>query len=164
MTSVQKNTPSSEFNMTPFGIFAPAIEYATDAFQRGVLFWDVLRQRGNQYREHIAETVPNVLDYKAELVIDGRTLERPVNYLLVRIVPPAGVKINPKLRPFIVVDPRAGHGTGIGGFKADSEIGVAFQAGHPCYFVGFLPEPMPGQTIEHIAMAEAKMLEMVIAR
>ena len=47
-------------------------------------------------------------------------------------------------RPFVVVDPRAGHGPGIGGFKADSEIGVAMRAGHPCYFVGFTPEPMPG--------------------
>jgi hypothetical protein len=25
------------------------------------LFWDVMRQRGNQYREHLAETVPHVL-------------------------------------------------------------------------------------------------------
>ncbi len=66
-------------------------------------------------------------------------------------------------RPFVVVDPRAGHGPGIGGFKADSEIGVAFKAGHPCYFIGFLPDPMPGQTIEDIAYAEAAFLEMVIA-
>jgi hypothetical protein len=59
--------------------------------------------------------------------------------------------------------PRAGHGPGIGGFKADSEIGVAFKAGHPCYFIGFLPDPMPGQTIEDIARAEAAFLEKVIA-
>jgi Protein of unknown function (DUF3141) len=52
---------------------------------------------------------------------------------------------------------------GIGGFKADSEIGVIFRAGHPCYFVGFLPEPMPGQTIEDIARAEAIFLEQLIA-
>ena len=65
-------------------------------------------------------------------------------------------------RPFVVVDPRAGHGPGIGGFKADSEIGVAMRAGHPCYFVGFLPEPVPGQTIEDIMVAEAAFLERVI--
>jgi len=163
MAPVQINTPSLELNMTPFGPFAPAMEYAIDAFQRSVLFWDVMRQRGNQYREHMAETVPHVLDYKAELVIDGRTLERPVNYALVRIVPPAGVEINPKLRRFIVVDPRAGHGPGIGGFKSDSEIGVAFKAGHPCYFVGFLPDPVPGQTIADIARAEAIFIEKVAA-
>src|SRR5215468_6313154 len=163
MPAVQKYTPSSELTTASYGVFAPAMEYAIDAFQRGVLFWDVMRQRGNQYLEHMAEAVPNVLDYEAELVVDGRTLERPVNYALVRIVPPTGVKIDPKLRPFIVVDPRAGHGPGIGGFKADSEIGVAFKAGHPCYFVGFLPEPVPGQTIADIARAEAMFIEKVAA-
>ena len=146
-----------------FGLFAPAMEYMVDATQRSVLFWDVMRQRGNQYREHLAETAPHVLDYKVELVIDGRTLDRPVNYVLVRVIPPQGVELDPKLRPFVVFDPRAGHGPGIGGFKADSEIGVALKAGHPCYFVGFLPDPMPGQTIEDVARAEAIFLEKVIA-
>ena len=147
----------------PFGLFGPAFEYMTDAVQRSVLFLDVMRQRSNQYRDHLAETVPHVLDYKAELVMDGRTLKRPVNYLLVRIVPPKGVEIDQMRRPFVVVDPRAGHGPGIGGFKADSEIGVAMKAGHPCYFVGFTPDPMPGQTIEDIARAEAMFLEKVIS-
>src|SRR5262245_34380477 len=137
-----------------WGPFGEAMEYIVDAGQRTVLFWDVMRQRGNQYSEHLAQTVPHVLSYEAELIIDGRTLPRPVNYGLVRIVPPKGVTIDPQRRPFVIVDPRAGHGPGIGGFKADSEIGVAFKAGHPCYFVGFLPEPMPGQTIEDIARAE----------
>ncbi len=147
----------------PFGLFTPAAEYFVDAAQRSVLFWDVMRQRGDQYREHMAETAPHVLDYKVELVIDGRRLERPVNYCLVKVVPPEGTVLDPTKRPFVIVDPRAGHGPGIGGFKADSEIGVAFNAGHPCYFVGFLPEPMPGQTIEDIARAEAKFIEEVIA-
>jgi pimeloyl-ACP methyl ester carboxylesterase len=135
-----------------------------DAGQRNVLFLDVMRQRGDQYREHIAQTAPHVLQYAAELVIDGRKLAEPVNYVLVRIIPPKDVEIDPDRRPFIVVDPRAGHGPGIGGFKADSEIGVAMQAGHPCYFIGFLPEPMPGQTIERIARAEALFIENVISR
>jgi pimeloyl-ACP methyl ester carboxylesterase len=139
------------------------MEYGIDAAQRTVLFWDIMRQRGNQYREHLAQTVPNVLDYEAELIIDGRTLKRPVNYGLVRIVPPKGTVLDPTRRPFVIVDPRAGHGPGIGGFKADSEIGVAFKAGHPCYFVGFLPDPMPGQTIEDVARAEAVFLEKVAA-
>jgi hypothetical protein len=147
----------------PPSFFAAAMEYLVDAGQRSVLFLDVMRQRGVQYREHLAETVPHVLDYSVELIVDGRTLERPVNYGLVRITPPKGVEIDPKRRPFVVVDPRAGHGPGIGGFKADSEIGVAMKAGHPCYFVGFLPEPMPGQTIEDIARAEGVFLEKVNA-
>ena len=141
----------------------PAFDYMIDAAQRTILFWDVMRQRGNAYREHLAETAPHVLDYQVELVVDGRKLDRPVNYVLVRIVPPKGIEVDPKSRPFVVIDPRAGHGPGIGGFKADSEIGVALKAGHPCYFVGFLPDPMPGQTIEDIARAEAIFLEKVIA-
>src|SRR5207244_7581243 len=76
---------------------------------------------------------------------------------------PPDVEIDLNRRPFIVVDPRAGHGPGIGGFKADSEIGVAMKAGHPCYFIGFLPEPMPGQTIETIAQAEAQFIKKVTA-
>ncbi len=143
---------------------AATAEYLTDAWQRSILFLDVMRQRAAQYEAHAAELAPNVLDYKAELVVDGRKLARPVNYLLARIVPPEGIDIDPRKRPFVVVDPRAGHGPGIGGFKADSEIGVAMKAGHPAYFIGFLPDPMPGQTILDIASAEAIFLETVIAR
>jgi pimeloyl-ACP methyl ester carboxylesterase len=163
MPSNGKKLPTTDAFALPFGMFAPALEYMIDAAQRSVLFWDVMRQRGNQYREHMAEKAPHVLDYNVELVINGRTLERPVNYGLVRVIPPAGVEIDATRRPFVIVDPRAGHGPGIGGFKAESEIGVAFKAGHPCYFIGFLPDPMPGQTIEDIARAEAVFLEKVIA-
>ena len=145
------------------GIFASAFEYLVDSGQRSVLFLDVMRRRGEQYREHLAETAPHVLNYEVELIADGRKLKRPVNYGLVRVKPPAGIEINPLKRPFIVIDPRAGHGPGIGGFKADSEIGVAMKAGHPCYFIGFMPEPIPGQTIEDIARAEGTFIEKVIA-
>jgi len=154
-------TPQSAFTQFP-GPLAPMAEYLTDAAQRSTLFWDVMRQRGNQYREHMAETVPHVLEFAVELVMDGRKLARPVNYGLVRIIPPTGVTVDQTRRPFVVVDPRAGHGPGIGGFKADSEIGVALKAGHPCYFIGFTPDPIPGQTIEDIAHAEAAFLERVI--
>jgi hypothetical protein len=106
---------------------AAATEYWVDAWQRGVLFLDVMRRRATQYDAHAAEIVPNVLDYNAELVVDGRRLERPVNYLLARIVPSEGIEIDPRKRPFVIIDPRAGHGPGIGGFKADSEIGVAMK-------------------------------------
>ena len=159
--STDKHPPRSD---AMSGLVASAVEYMVDAGQRSVLLLDIMRRRGDQYREHLAETAPNVLSYAAELIMDGRKLEQPVNYALVRIIPPKGVEIDLKRRPFVVVDPRAGHGPGIGGFKADSEIGVAMKAGHPCYFIGFLPEPMPGQTIERIAYAEAIFLEKVIER
>ena len=130
MPSSRKRPPPIDA-VTPLGIFAPAVEYMVDAAQRSVLFWDVMRERGNRYREHLAETAPHVLDYEVELVVDGRTLDRPVNYALAKVIPPPGVEIDRTRRPFVIIDPRAGHGPGIGGFKADSEIGVAFKAGHP---------------------------------
>jgi hypothetical protein len=139
-------------------------EYYTDAWQRAILFLDVLRERGNQYFDQKAKLAPNVLDFATELVRDGRTLPRPVNYLLVRIPPLPGVACDSAKAPFVVVDPRAGHGPGIGGMKHDSEIGMVLAAGHPCYFIGFLPEPMPEQTIEDVCKAEAAFIEEVAAR
>src|ERR1700751_1447052 len=85
-------------------------EYWQDAWQRSILFLDVLRERGNIYLEHSAKEVPHVLSFKVELVRDGRTLARPVNYVLVRIIPTEGMKIDPTKAPVVVVDPRAGHG------------------------------------------------------
>ena len=91
----------------------------------------------------------------------GRELERPVNYGLVRIIPPPGITVDPTRRPFVVIDPRAGHGPGIGGFKADSEVGVALSAGHPVYFVIFFPEPEPGQTLSDVVDAEGEFARIV---
>ena len=138
-------------------------DYSTGLAQRNILFWDVLRQRGNQYHEHQQKTAPSVLSFDAEMVVDGATLKRPVNYSLLRVIPPEGVVIDPLKRPFVIVDPRAGHGPGIGGFKPDSEIGVALRAGHSCYFVSFLPQPVPGQTVTDVVHAEAAFLEYIIA-
>ena len=140
------------------------LDYWVDAYQRSILMLDVLRQRGNNCAEHNARKLPNVLSFDFETVIDGRSLPRPVNYGLVRIIPPEGTSIDPSRRPFIVFDPRAGHGPGIGGMKHDSEIGVVLAAGHPCYFVGFLPDPVPGQTIEDVCEAEARFVEEVVKR
>src|SRR5215203_924260 len=102
-------------------------EYLVDAGQRSFLFLDVMRRRSDDHREHMAKAAPHVLSYAVELIIDGRTLERPVNYVLARVMPPRDTKIDPDRRPFVVVDPRAGHGPGIGGFKTESEIGVVFK-------------------------------------
>jgi pimeloyl-ACP methyl ester carboxylesterase len=137
--------------------------YAIDAWQRGILYADVLRQRANQYVEHMEKQTPNVLDFPYEHIASGKDLPRPVNYALVRILPPADHPTDPSKRPFVVVDPRAGHGPGIGGFKPESEVGAALQAGHACYFIGFLPNPEPGQTVEDVIRAEAAFLEQVIA-
>ncbi len=136
-------------------------EYLIDAGQRSVLYWDAMRQRGNQYEDHMAQKTPHVLKFDYELIINGRTLKEPVNYGLVKILPPPGVTTDELKRPFVVIDPRAGHGPGIGGFKIDSEIGVALSEGHPCYFIGFTPMPEPNQTIEAVLQAEAQYLTYV---
>ena len=141
-----------------------AWEYAVDFAQRSALFWDTLRQRGNNFLEHEEAGKPPVLAYKYEVLADGRTFERPVNHALVRIVPPRGVEVDDKLRPYIIIDPRAGHGPGIGGFKEDSEVGVALQAGHPVYFVIFYPDPEPGQTLADVTDAEAEFVRIVAER
>ena len=149
---------------TPYEFARQWWEYAVDAGQRSVLYWDTLRQRGNQWIEHEAAGKPPVLDYRYELIADARTYERPANYALVRIVPPRGVEVDDAKRPFVIVDPRAGHGPGIGGFKEDSEVGVALRAGHAVYFVIFFPEPMPGQTLADITDAEAEFIRLVAER
>jgi Protein of unknown function (DUF3141) len=145
-------------------MFDQAMEYWGDAWQRSILTLEALNERGNIHLAQAAKEVPNVLNFANELILDGRKLPRPANYGLVRIIPPEGAVVDPAKPPIVVVDPRAGHGPGIGGMKPDSEIGVAIRAGHPCYFVGFSPEPMPGQTIEDVCRAEAAFVEEVARR
>ena len=110
-----------------------------------MLFWDTLRQRGNQWLEHERAGKPPVLHFEYETVLDARSFERPVNYALLRILPPEGVRGRRRRRPYVIIDPRAGHGPGIGGFKDDSQVGVALRAGHPVYFVIFFPDPCPAR-------------------
>jgi pimeloyl-ACP methyl ester carboxylesterase len=143
------------------GLGAQALAYWIDTWQRSLLFWDVMRERGNIFIEHEKEGKPPVVVFDYDIVVDGRSLENPANYALVRIKPPAGYPTDLKKRPIVVIDPRAGHGPGIGGSKIDSEIGIALRAGHPCYFVMFFPKPCPGQTIESVARAEGLFLKKV---
>ena len=138
-------------------------QYIVDCTQRAVIFWDTLRQRGNNYLEHVQRGQPPVLRFRYETVVDGRTLGRPVNYALVRIVPPEGITVDPGQRPYIIIDPRGGHGPGIGGFKDDSQVGVALRAGHPVYFVIFFPDPEPGQTMLDVCAAEREFVHKVRA-
>ena len=102
-----------------------------------------------------------MLHFDYETVVDGRKLARPVNYALVRIVPPEGVTVDPKRRPYVIIDPRAGHGPGIGGFKDDSQVGVALREGHPVYFVIFFRDPEPGQTLLDVCAAEQQFVHKV---
>jgi len=139
-------------------------EYLTDAAQRSVLFLDTLRRRGNNFVSHEENGSPPILAYDFEVLIDGSTLPRPVNYSLVRILPPKGTTVRDNGRPYVIIDPRAGHGSGIGGFKSESEVGAALKDGHPVYFVIFRPHPEKGQTLADVTRAEAGFVREVQRR
>jgi pimeloyl-ACP methyl ester carboxylesterase len=142
-------------------VWTDAYSYAVDSAQRSILFLDTLRQRGNDFVQQRLEGSPPVLHFAYETIVDGRKLPQPVNYALVRIVPPEGVTIDPRRRPYVIIDPRAGHGPGIGGFKDDSQVGVALREGHPVYFVIFFREPEPGQTLLDVCEAEKQFVHKV---
>jgi pimeloyl-ACP methyl ester carboxylesterase len=139
-------------------------EYLRDAGERAVLATNILRKRGDVFLEHEAAGCPPVLVYQHEIVMDGADLPFPSNYILLRILPPEGVEVDDAKRPYIIIDPRAGHGPGIGGFKTDSQVGVALRAGHPVYFVAFRRMPEPGQYISYVTRTEAAFVREVTRR
>ncbi|TDX31253.1 MULTISPECIES: alpha/beta fold hydrolase [Rhodovulum] len=152
---------SSGTDLTPASLAASYRDYLRDAGERWVLTMDTLRERGDIFREHEAAGCPPVLIYDYEVVIDGADLPHPCNYQLLRILPRDGIEVWDDKRPYIIIDPRAGHGGGIGGFKPDSQVGVALKEGHPVYFVAFGRDPKPGQTIADVCRAEAEFVREV---
>jgi hypothetical protein len=164
MLSAQRTWVEAAKPVTPVQAWSDAARYWTDFSQRSLLFWDTLRQRGNNWLEHEKAGKPPLLAFDWEIVADGRSFEKPVNYALARVLPPPGVAIDTEKRPYVIIDPRAGHGPGIGGFKPDSEVGVALRAGHPVYVVIFFPDPVDGQTLADVAQAEAEFLRIVRSR
>ncbi|MFZ0135245.1 MAG: DUF3141 domain-containing protein [Desulfobacterales bacterium] len=174
--------PISGFAQALHGSFS-ALEYQLDRTQRMILFMDALRKRGNNYLAHLRAGQPPVLVFDYDMVLDGRMFDQPVNYSLIRILDRRSNKdtaagqgerrstrkseaADPGLpkRPIVVIDPRAGHGPGIGGSKVNSQIGVALDYGHPVYFVMFYIDPEPAQTIADVHAAEIRFLEEVAAR
>jgi len=138
--------------------------YLRDAGERAVLSLDTLRKRGDIFLEHEAAGCPPVLVYDYEVVMDGKDLPFPSNYMLLRILPTEGMNIDDARRPYIIIDPRAGHGPGIGGFKTDSQVGVALREGHPVYFVAFRRDPQPGQFLSYVTRTEAAFVREVTRR
>ena len=152
-------------------------EYLVDSVQRSIIFTDILRKRGNNYIKHIRSGQPPVLTFNYELILNAKNFQHPANYALVRIsdrrkkdaAPGHGERRQkskerpekPK-RPIVIIDPRAGHGPGIGGSKRDSEIGMALEHGHPVYFILFYTDPIPGQTLPDVIEAIEKFIEKVV--
>jgi pimeloyl-ACP methyl ester carboxylesterase len=148
----------------PFGVF----EYQRDVLERTILFFDTLRRRANNMLEHEDAGLPPLLNFKYEMLLDARLFARPANYALLRITE-VGEDcwddcVDPSKPPVIVLDPRAGHGPGIGGFKRESEVGIALHTGHPVYFVVFFPEPCPHQTLADVLAALRNFAETISAR
>ncbi|WP_296914082.1 DUF3141 domain-containing protein [Polaromonas sp.] len=148
--------------------WSDAWRYYVDSVQRSVLFLDVLRERGDIMLAHERAGQPPLLDFDHELVLDARTFDNPANYALLRITRCGPTHASDferqDLRPILVIDPRAGHGPGIGGFKHDSEVGVALHLGHPTYFASFLPEPCPGQTLTDVIHALRAFVKEIARR
>jgi hypothetical protein len=84
---------------TPIDVWKAWTEYALDTAERSVLFWDTLRRRGDNYLEHERAGHPPLLHFQHETVMDGRSFEPPVNYALLRMLPPPDVKLYPERRP-----------------------------------------------------------------
>jgi len=145
-----------------------AWQYQIDFWQRSVLFIDTFRERASNTIAHEQAGLPPLLDFEYETILDARTFERPANYALLRITTADGSCaddcVDESNRPLIIIDPRAGHGPGIGGFKRDSEVGIALHEGYPVYFVSFFPEPCPRQTLADVLHALRRFVEEVRQR
>jgi len=178
---------TDEIRETDMTCLTDLVSYGLDTAQRSVLFMDVIRKRGNIYLDHLRNGQPPVLAFDHEIVLDARTLDRPANFALVRILDRRRTDTSDRrrtsrdnerrhksrlgevaaeavTRPIVIIDPRAGHGPGIGGSKRDPQIGMALDAGHPVYFMIFFTDPMPGQTLADVRNAQIKFLEEVRRR
>ena len=172
------NTPTTNTNIVSWT--KDALAYGTDVWQRGLIYMDILRQRGNNYLAHNRQGMPPVLNFDYDTFLDGQHLTPATNYKLARIhdrrkpdalkqhtdtekrrLPKRNPGTAAAKRPVIILDPRAGGGPGIGGFKQDSQIGMALSQGHPVYFVLFTPDPVPGQTMADVQKTMAAFVETV---
>ncbi len=149
------------------GMVAPPA-YAIDFWQRSILFWDALRKRANIMLEHDEAGMPPVLAFQYEVLLDARRFDRPANYALLRITAVGDAHadscVDETKPPVIIIDPRAGHGPGIGGFKRESEVGIALREGFPVYFVSFFPAAVPHQRLVDVLHAMRRFVDEVMAR
>jgi acetyl-CoA acetyltransferase family protein len=143
-------------------------DYQRDLLERTILFWDTLRQRADNMLEHERAGLPPLIDLKYETLLDARRFEHPANYALLRITEVGedcwDNYVDIEKPPVIIVDPRAGHGPGIGGFKRESEVGMAMRESHPVYFVIFFPQPAPEQTLADVLHALRRFVAEVARR
>lgn len=170
---IERQAPSAQDRCSPgtataAPLLSQLLAYQLDLWQRSVLFLDTLRERGDIMLAHQRQGMPPLLNFDYETVLDARRFPQPANYGLLRVTGAEGVLHedceDPAKPPVIIIDPRAGHGPGIGGFKRDSEVGMALHEGHPVYFVIFYPEPVEGQTLAEVLHALRAFVEEVAER
>ena len=159
-----QNTSNYLTTSSMFGMFAPAMEYMVDAAQRRVLFWDVMRQRGNQYREHLAETAPHVLDYRGG-ACHRRPYARAAGQLCAwcgsfrrrasRSIRSAGRSSLSTRAP--------GMALALAASRPTAKSALRSKPGIPAISSASCPIPCRARRIEDIARAEAVFLEKVIA-
>ncbi len=80
-------------------------DYLRDAGQRATLTLNTLRKRGDIFLDHEEAGCPPVLVYDYEIIMDGKDLPYPSNYVLLKIIPPAGLTIVERKRPYVIIDP-----------------------------------------------------------
>ncbi len=93
------------------------------------------RDGDGEFKFLARDTVPPCVDNRPMLVAGKPEL-----------CPDPTVPADARQRPLLIVCPRAGQGPGIGGFKPDSEVGMALRAGHPVHFATFFPRACRGGT------------------
>ena len=119
--------------------------YAVDATQRSILFWDTLRQRGNNFVEH---NQAGPAAGAALRLRDGRRRPqarraRSTTRWCASCRRRASRSIRSGARTSSSI--RApGHGPGIGGFKDDSQVGVALRDGPSGLLRHLLPRARAG--------------------
>ncbi len=153
---------------TPHNPPAALIAYMVDVLQRSALFAQVLVERGDRLLKDERAGLPLRLNFPYEEILDAREFNEPAGYSLLRILPDGDncfeLCKGRYSRPVIVIDPRAGHGPGIGGFKRDSEVGMAMHQGHPVYFVAHHMQPCQDQTLAHVHHALRRFVSEVVRR
>ncbi len=147
--------------LTPLEVWRDAVSYWIDGAQRSVLFWDTLRQRGNNWIEH--EKGGQAAAACLRLSADHRRADPCApGQLLSRADRAAGGRRRRRGQAALpdhrsARRARPGHRR----LQADSEVGFALKAGHPVYFVIFSPDPVDGQTLADVSLAEAQFLRTV---
>jgi hypothetical protein len=99
--------------------------------------------------------LPPVLQFDYETVMDGRSFSAP-GQLRAAAHRPAEGRDRRSQAPALRHHRSARRARpGIGGFKDDSQVGIALREGHPVYFVDVLPESRPGRRCSTCAMPSA---------